>query len=66
MPLRKLPDPEPNVWPTWTGQKKTCHHPEHDPPTMILLEPGMYEHTCPGCGHVTTFRIVRPEWSATS
>jgi hypothetical protein len=64
MPLRKLPDP-PSDWPVWTAQKKTCLHPEHDPPTMILLEPGMYEHTCPDCGYVTTFRIVRPEWSAT-
>jgi hypothetical protein len=62
MPLRKLPDPE--QWPSvWTAEKKTCFHPEHDPPTMILLEPGLYEHTCPGCGRVTTFRIVRPGWS---
>lgn len=27
-----------------------CQHPEHNPPSMIVLEPGIYEHVCPGCG----------------
>ncbi len=27
-----------------------CRHPSHDPPSMIVLPPGIYEHTCPGCG----------------
>jgi hypothetical protein len=36
---------------------KICRHPEHNPPTMIVLSPGVYEHTCPGCGHQITFTI---------
>lgn len=29
---------------------KICKHPEHEPPKFISLKPGVYEHTCPGCG----------------
>lgn len=34
-----------------------CPHPQHNPPTGITLEPGMYQHTCPGCGHTLTFVV---------
>lgn len=34
-----------------------CLHPEHNPPGMIVLSPGVYEHTCPSCGHKTTFVV---------
>lgn len=27
-----------------------CRDPGHNPPNMIVLDPGMYEWTCPGCG----------------
>lgn len=27
-----------------------CQHPEHNFPSMIVLEPGTYEHICPQCG----------------
>lgn len=30
--------------------KQPCLHPEHNPPTHIVLEPGIYEYVCPGCG----------------
>lgn len=30
-----------------------CQHPSHDPPGMIVLDPGHYEYTCPACGQVT-------------
>lgn len=33
---------------------KKCRHPEHDPPSMIVLSPGEYEHTCPSCGEKQT------------
>jgi hypothetical protein len=36
---------------------KPCRHPEHNPPQFIYLEPGIYEHTCPGCGAVATVVI---------
>lgn len=31
-------------------QIKVCRHPEHKPPSHIVLEPGCYEHECPWCG----------------
>lgn len=39
-----------------------CRNPNHDPPQHIVLEPGVYEHTCPGCGQKQVFTIVRPVW----
>lgn len=36
---------------------KPCLHPEHNPPSHIVLEPGTYEHTCPGCGYKTIFEV---------
>lgn len=37
--------------------QKHCKHPEHAPASMIVREPGVYEHTCPGCQQVTRFTI---------
>lgn len=34
-----------------------CLNPSHFPPSMISLPPGVYQHTCPGCGHTTTFTV---------
>lgn len=34
-----------------------CLNPEHNPPAHIVLEPGVYEHTCPGCGHTVSFTV---------
>ena len=46
--LRKIADvPEP------------CLSPEHDPPSHIVLEPGVYEYTCPACGETKSFVIPR-------
>ena len=36
---------------------KICRHPEHNPPANIVLSPGTYKHTCPGCGKVTVFEV---------
>jgi hypothetical protein len=36
-----------------------CPHPEHNPPNMILLPPGVYEHTCPACGKKAKFTVDR-------
>lgn len=38
-------------------QQRPCFHPEHNPPGMIVLEPGIYEHTCPGCGKRVEFIV---------
>lgn len=34
-----------------------CRHPEHNSPSMIVLSPGLYEHTCPGCGKTIRFTV---------
>jgi hypothetical protein len=34
-----------------------CRHPEHNPPSMQVFEPGEYKHTCPRCGEVTNFSV---------
>ena len=55
MPLRRigpLYDPK-NLW----NREFLCQHPEHNPPTMILLEPGIYEHECPACHRKLVFTV---------
>lgn len=48
MPTRKIADiPE------------ACRHPEHNPPSHQVFEPGVYEHVCPACGARTVFRVNR-------
>lgn len=53
MPTKKI---------TALPKSDSCLHPEHEPPTMIVLEPGVYEHTCPGCRRKVTF-TVRPMYA---
>lgn len=36
---------------------KICTSPEHNPPSMISLQPGTYTWKCPGCGQETTFTV---------
>jgi len=45
MPTRKIAD---------LPYRKICRNPSHDPPNMIVLPPGIYEHECPGCGQFAT------------
>lgn len=53
MPFKKIDD---NKW----EPKYPCTDPEHNPPGMIVLEPGTYEYTCPSCGEKRTI-IVGPK-----
>jgi len=39
---------------------KSCLSPEHVPPSHIVLENGVYEHTCPSCLAKTIFTVNRP------
>lgn len=57
--LRKIRDITPpwNLPPHGTGGPGPCYHPEHNPPSMIVLTPGVYEHVCPGCGARVEFRV---------
>jgi hypothetical protein len=52
MPVRKIPDPT---------KFASCQNPEHSPvDTMHGLEPGLYEHECPGCQRKVVFRVPEP------
>jgi len=33
--------------------KPPCNHPEHNPPNMIVLSPGLHRYQCPACGQIT-------------
>jgi hypothetical protein len=67
MPFRKigdLPDPyKQDEIPVYAN--KPCRHPEHEPPGMICLPPGIYEYICPGCGRRIEFKVCRPTLNCT-
>ena len=37
--------------------QQPCMNPSHDPPSNMVLPPGTYQHTCPGCGNKVTFTV---------
>ncbi len=52
MPTKKIGDlPEP-----WK-KPQLCMNSEHNPPSHMVFPPGVYEHTCPGCGNKITFAV---------
>lgn len=53
MPLEKLAN----------GPQPPCRHPEHNPPTHVVLEPGLYQWKCPECSHAVQFRVTQPTLS---
>lgn len=67
MPTRKigdLPEPDKSRW--VKTEERPCFHPEHDPPSMVVRPPGIYEHECPGCGRKITFVVQRTDWLCTT
>ena len=56
MPFKKIKDDE-----RW-APPKLCMHPEHNPPGMIVLQPGTYEYSCPACGHTVRLVVGRTHW----
>lgn len=40
-----------------------CRHPEHNPPTYYIYQPGHYEYECPSCKKVTKFMIPKINYS---
>lgn len=53
MPIRRIEEE-----PGWLiRQKPICRSECHDPPSMMYLPPGRYEHTCPACGEATEFFV---------
>lgn len=42
--------------------RQFCRHPEHKPAGHIVLQPGTYEHVCPGCGQTTRFHVPLVTW----
>ncbi len=53
MPTKKLTQDEYDLWAQMLPER--CRHPDHDPPDV--LEPGIYQHECTGCGRSTVFRV---------
>ena len=53
MPTKKIADLPP---------EETCTHSEHNPPTHMVYEDGVYEHTCPACGHKQEFIVRSTNW----
>jgi len=49
MPTRKIRD---------IKFKQQCLDPEHNPPNMMVWEPGVYEHECPKCHKKQTFTVL--------
>jgi len=41
-----------------------CTSPDHNPASMVVREPGTYEHTCSGCGYKTRFEVG--SWTCSS
>lgn len=52
MPTRKIADLPKSLF---------CNDQDHEPPTMRVFEPGVYEHECPSCGRKTQFVVSRTE-----
>ena len=44
--------------------QRMCLHPEHNPPSHQVMENGVYEYKCPGCGNVTVVVVYQPSWAA--
>lgn len=40
------------------SNKKQCKHPEHHPPSMIVLKPGIHTWRCPSCKEETRVKIL--------
>lgn len=53
MPTRKIDEP------SWADAIRYCQHPDHNPPTHRVFEPGEYEHECPNCGKKIRFSVPR-------
>lgn len=39
---------------------RVCTSAQHDPPSMMVYEPGVWEHVCPDCGARQVFTVTRP------
>lgn len=40
-------------------EQEICKDKQHNPPSMIVLEPGIHEWTCPSCGKVTVIKVPK-------
>lgn len=36
---------------------RPCLSSQHNPPSMMVYSPGVYQHTCPACGAVQIFTV---------
>jgi hypothetical protein len=42
---------------TGPSEVDPCQSPEHNPPSMLVYQPGWYEWECPACGHKQKFHV---------
>lgn len=56
MPTKKIADPPEHE------RNGPCRDPKHDPPSMMVYDPGIYEHTCPGCKRRIRFTVRWSGW----
>ena len=54
-PQRRVP--QPGLRKVSGPPKPPCRHPEHNPPNMVVLDPGTYIYACPGCLQETVFSV---------
>jgi hypothetical protein len=40
-----------------TQAQDACRHPEHNPPTGVVLAPGRHTYQCPSCKAETAFTV---------
>lgn len=59
MPTKRLEDLKDSD--SWIPVNR-CRDSEHNPPSHMVWPDGVYEHTCPSCGHKTRFTISNPTW----
>lgn len=45
----------------WRNKAMNCKDPEHNPPGMISLPDGTYEHECPSCGNLARVVVNNPK-----
>lgn len=38
--------------------KPLCNSPEHNPPGLIVLQPGWHTWQCPQCGEIIRFHVA--------
>lgn len=60
MPTKKIGDVPEGFESSFPSAPRPCRDSEHNPPSMRVFEPGVYEHTCPRCKAMQIFTVQKP------